>query len=169
MIEGVRFDLDDLPALRDVRPLLLFPGRAAQPLHSVQQSQVSGVAGSGTPSAQMIVLIDGTWRQARNILRHSPQLLSHAIQVSLTTPTTSLIEPLRREPAEHCISTAEACAAALRHVEGGGMGERAAHHLEEALRRMVAQELRHKPPAPPRTPTRKLRSLSSQLTAMLTA
>ena len=75
---------------------------------------------------------------------------------------SSLIEPLRREPAEHCISTAEACAAALRQIEGAE-GERAAEHLEGALAAMVAEQLRHKPPAPERTPTRSLRSLRSQL------
>ena len=127
------------------------------------QNKVDGVAsGGGTLSSQILILIDGTWRQAHHILRHSPQLLAHAIQVSLTAPKSSLIEPLRREPAEHCISTAEACAAALRQIEGAE-GERAAEHLEGALAAMVAEQLRHKPPAPERTPTRSLRSLRSQL------
>ena len=45
------------------RPLLLFPGEGARPLTERDAA-----------ANNCLVVIDGTWRQARHMLRHSPEL-----------------------------------------------------------------------------------------------
>eukprot|EP00966_Prymnesium_polylepis_P038843 901486-Prymnesium_polylepis.2 len=59
------------------------------------------------------------------------------------------------------MSTAEACALALRRLEGGAASaEAAASALEASVRLMVVRELRYSVRAPPRTASRKLRAMS---------
>ena len=133
------------------RPLLLFPGEGARPLTERDAADNN-----------CLVVIDGTWRQARHMLCHSPELAALE-RVALGESTTSRLEPLRREPAGHCTSTAEACAAALRRIERTERGEAAAAALERATGAMVEHALRHAPPVPPRAPSRKRSALVSHL------
>ena len=149
VVRGIRFE----PELREIqvaldegyRPLLLYPGPDAQPLEewgartdsSVHENDPEGVM---QPQKVLLILADGTWRQAHHMLRHSPRLVAACQCVSFSDATKSDFDPLRREPAKHCISTLEACARALRQLEPT---EEAAVHMEESLRYMVAAQLRH--------------------------
>ena len=64
------------------------------------------------PRKVLLVLLDGTWVQAHHMLRHSAGLLDVATQEMFDSEVESEFEALRREPAGHCMSTAEACASA---------------------------------------------------------
>ena len=126
VVRGIRFE----PELREIqaaldegyRPLLLYPGPDAQPLEewgartdsSVHENDPEGVM---QPQKVLLILADGTWRQAHHMLRHSPRLVAACQCVSFSDATKSDFDPLRREPAKHCISTLEACARALRQLE----------------------------------------------------
>ena len=134
------------------RPLLLYPGAEARPLEewaartdsALHEGDLQGDLQDDLQGAEsqkvLLVLADGTWRQAHHMLRHSPRLVAACQCVSFSGATTSDFDPLRREPSRHCTSTLEACARALRLLEPT---DAAAVHMESALRYMVAAQLRH--------------------------
>jgi DTW domain-containing protein len=128
---GVRFD--DRPRLRALaaaprgRVALLYPGPDAVPVDRV----------SALP--ETLVVIDGTWITARKMLARSP-LLRGLPQVSLAPAVASTYRRIRREPAEHCMSTLEAIAAALGALEGDAA--RFAPLLA-AFERLVSTQLAH--------------------------
>jgi len=65
-----------------------------------------------------LIVLDGTWAHARKLLRTNPRLAElprYAFQ-----PAAPSNYRIRREPAEHCVSTIEATVAALCHLEGDG-------------------------------------------------
>ncbi|HEY5091215.1 MAG TPA: tRNA-uridine aminocarboxypropyltransferase, partial [Polyangia bacterium] len=107
---GVNFDDD-----RQVRAALaeeagrpaylLFPGPRAIDLAEAQ------LAGPIT-----LVVVDGTWWQARNLLKRNAVLAAlPQIRFSPRTPSNYRI---RREPADHCVATVEALAQVLGALEG---------------------------------------------------
>jgi len=88
-------------------PYLLFPGPDAVDLARERP------AGPVT-----LVVLDGTWWQAKKLLRRNPRLATLP-RISLAPATPSRYR-IRREPHEHCVSTIEAIAMALRALEGEG-------------------------------------------------
>lgn len=101
-IVGVELDLDKI--LRGPPAILLSPGpnaidlRARPPSHPVT-----------------LVVLDGTWPQARKLLRMNPRLA--ALPRYAFQPAAPSRYRIRREPAEHCVSTIEATVAALECLE----------------------------------------------------
>lgn len=67
----------------------------------------------------MLFLVDGTWSQAKGLVRHNPALLDATTQVMFAEGggDEAIINAIRREPAGHCMSTLEACVKALRIIE----------------------------------------------------
>jgi hypothetical protein len=95
-------------ALADRRELLLL-GRDGQPI--VDPAPIlRGLDG--------IVLIDGTWSQAKTLWWRNPWLLK-LHRLVLNPPRPALLGKLRREPRREALSTLEAAALALRHLEAG--------------------------------------------------
>jgi len=90
---------------------------------------------------QLLVLVDGTWRQAHHMLRHSPALREACTSVRFCGPAHSAFDKLRREPSGDCMSTAEACARALRLLEPTEAATSAAEHIEAAVRQLVQTQL----------------------------
>ena len=138
VVKGQSFS-PDLEQLRSAvaagyEPLLLYPGPGAVSLESWAANRTDASANA------LLVVVDGTWTQAHHMLRHSPELAAACTRVRFSDMTRSDFEPLRREPAGHCVSTLEACARSLRLLEPT---ETAALHLEASLRRMVAKQLSH--------------------------
>jgi DTW domain-containing protein YfiP len=126
--QGVRWD--DHPRLREVcaRPgtMLLYPGPGALP--------VSALA-SAPPD--FLVVVDGTWHQAEQIIERSRLLL--ALPRLSVVPDGGLgYGDLRREPEADCLSTLEAVALALAGLEGDRVRF---EPMREAFRRMVATQL----------------------------
>jgi DTW domain-containing protein len=93
----------------------------------------------GDPSAIVaglkgIVLLDGTWSQAKTLWWRNPWLLKLHRMV-LDPPRPARLGRLRREPRRDALSTIEAAALALHHLEAG---PEAADTLIAALERMMA-------------------------------
>ena len=84
---------------------LLFPSPRARPLDELQPAEYP----------QTLVVIDGTWTQARRILRASPALA--ALPHVCLAPRTPSLYRVRAEPAEHYRSTIEAISGALALLE----------------------------------------------------
>lgn len=105
--------LDEAPALRarlsdaQAPAILLYPGEGARDL--AEQPPTGPVT---------LVVLDGTWWQARKLFRQNPEL-GRLPRYSLSPSAPSRYR-IRREPALHCISTIEAIAEALSLLEPGG-------------------------------------------------
>ena len=83
--------------------MLLFPGEgAAEP--------------SPASAPRTLVILDGTWSQARNLLRQNPLL--RALPRLGLQPAQPSNYRIRREPAAHLLSTIEATAQVLGALEG---------------------------------------------------
>jgi DTW domain-containing protein YfiP len=81
-----------------------------------------------------IVLLDGSWKEAKTLWWRNPWLLKlHRLVVN--PPSPARIGRLRREPRREALSTLEAAALVLRHLEAGPS---AADALMAALDRLMA-------------------------------
>lgn len=172
---GYRFEVDDLDLVseclaRGVKPLLLFPGKNAISLDGNDGSEdyesISEFGGQRLENnkregaerrkalrkeKQLLILVDGTWAEAKRMIMQSPQLTSRCQQIQFTSSYTSIYDVIRKEPEKHCISTLEACAHALTFLEPGTRskidhddstneyngGSEAKKYLEGAMKFMV--------------------------------
>jgi DTW domain-containing protein len=109
-IVRVGLDFSDDPvvqaALASGRTHVLYPGPTARDVESVEP---------GEPIT--LILVDGTWGQAQRLLKANPALMDLP-QLRFTPPQASAYNPIRREPAFHCVATIEALAHVLGHLEG---------------------------------------------------
>jgi DTW domain-containing protein YfiP len=112
----VGVDFDDDRQVRaalaggDGRPAyLLFPGPEAIDL-----------AQARPPCPITLVVVDGTWWQARKLLKRNATLRALP-QIRFTPPAPSNYR-IRREPADHCVATVEALALVLGALEGDPAG-----------------------------------------------
>jgi len=80
-----------------------------------------------------IVVLDGTWSQAKTLWWRNPWLLK-LHRIVLDPPHPARLGRLRREPRREALSTIEATALALRHLEADAQ---AADALVGALERMM--------------------------------
>jgi DTW domain-containing protein YfiP len=94
-----------LPADRDIFLL----GRDGKPLADT---------GFIPRSLEGIVLLDGTWSQAKTLWWRNPWLLK-LHRLVLNPPSPARLGRLRREPRREALSTLEAAALVLRHLEKG--------------------------------------------------
>ena len=116
---------------------------SARPKASADRRELLLVGGDGQPvdnpepilrGLDGIVLIDGTWSQAKTLWWRNPWLLK-LHRLVLNPPRPARLGKLRREPRREALSTLEAAALALRHLE---TGPEAADALLAALGRMIA-------------------------------
>jgi DTW domain-containing protein YfiP len=91
-----------------------------------------------------IVLLDGTWSQAKTLWWRNPWLLK-LHRIVLDPPRPARLGRLRREPRREALSTIEAAALALRHLEAG---PEAADALGAALDPMLESAGRRAPSRP---------------------
>jgi hypothetical protein len=90
---------------RDPAPYVLFPGQGARDLAELPGDRPI-----------TLIVIDGTWPQAKQLLRRNPDLAAlPRVAFSPGAPSAYRIRP---QPAEHCVSTVEALARALDVIEG---------------------------------------------------
>ncbi len=131
---------------------LLFPGPNAIDL-----------AEANLPGPITLVVVDGTWWQARKLLKRNAALA--ALPQIRFTPRAPSNYRIRREPADHCVATVEALAQVLGALEGDperfaallrpfeAMIDTQLHYartVRGARRRHAVHHARH--PARPRTP-----------------
>jgi DTW domain-containing protein len=90
-----------------------------------QQHEILVIGRRGAPVAdprpvlaglEGIVLLDGTWSQAKTLWWRNPWLLK-LHRLVLNPPAPARLDRLRREPRREALSTLEAAALVLRHVE----------------------------------------------------
>jgi len=135
----VGLELDDDPRVRaalaaaatEAPAYLLFPGPDAVDLASAE-------AEGRLPRPLTLVVIDGTWAQARKLLRRN-RTLAALPQLRFSPPAPSRYR-IRREPEDHCVATVEALAHVL------GTLERAPERFATLLRpfeAMVDTQLRY--------------------------
>eukprot|EP00586_Coscinodiscus_wailesii_P017057 CAMPEP_0172515656 /NCGR_PEP_ID=MMETSP1066-20121228/269655_1 /TAXON_ID=671091 /ORGANISM="Coscinodiscus wailesii, Strain CCMP2513" /LENGTH=329 /DNA_ID=CAMNT_0013296789 /DNA_START=343 /DNA_END=1332 /DNA_ORIENTATION=+ len=142
--------------------ILLYPGHGTTSLTDKyssadttndddDESTRNGRARVNDAPTATIVVIDGTWAQARAMMQSSP-CLGVLPQYMFDDDTTSLFNALRREPASHCTSTLEAVSRALRVIAVANKGDNdaasaaafeGAEALENSLRAMVEGQLRY--------------------------
>lgn len=91
-------------ALRASGTMVLFPGPEATDVRALPEPPTT------------LVVIDGTWINARKLVERSP-LLAALPRVGFT-PTHPSNYRIRREPAPHCLSTIEATVHVLEALEG---------------------------------------------------
>ena len=107
------------------RGVIIALGRDGKPLPDIDRV-LRGLEG--------IVLLDGTWSQAKTLWWRNPWLMK--LQRLVLNPTDpARFGRLRREPRPEALSTLEAASLVLRHVEAG---PQAVDALNAALDRLIA-------------------------------
>ncbi|GAA3939936.1 hypothetical protein GCM10022277_39900 [Litoribacillus peritrichatus] len=124
---------------------ILFPGELVpdrEVYHNPQQDQLADLCQHKTPT---VILLDGTWKQARKMLYQSEWLQTPPI-LSIS-PEHSATYALRKAPKEHQLSTAEAGVMVL-NAFGEAKQARLLHqyfelfnHHYRAIRRTMAPEM----------------------------
>ncbi|WP_437930622.1 tRNA-uridine aminocarboxypropyltransferase [Sorangium sp. So ce291] len=101
--EGVVFEEDAriVALASDPTTAVLFPGGDADP--------------AGGPPVRSLIVVDGTWWQARKMLALNPRLA--AVRRIGVTPRAPGNYRIRREPRPECLATVEAVASALAALE----------------------------------------------------
>ncbi len=110
-VDGLDADARLQAELARPNTYLLFPGPNA-----VDVNELAAQRGEGDAPLTLVV-VDGTWWQARSLLRKT-QSLAALPQLRFTPPRPSDYR-IRKEPADHCVSTVEAIAYLLGALEGG--------------------------------------------------
>ena len=87
-----------------------------------------------------LIVVDGTWAQAKKLLRVNPRLAR--LPRYAFEPATPSNYRIRREPAAHCVSTIEATVAALSLLEPGRGGTEDVHAPLRAFDAMVDHQVR---------------------------
>ncbi len=129
----VGIKLDDAPRLRarlsdpEAPAILLYPGEDARDLSR-----------EPPPGPCTLVVLDGTWWQAKKLLQNNPEL-ARLPRYSLSPSAPSRYR-IRREPALHCVSTIEAIGEALSVLEPRGFDR---HALLAPFEAMVDHQLRY--------------------------
>ena len=147
---GYEFDLGRLDIVQDFiakgqTPLLLYPGPNAtsldKPNDIIVHSQNLGESKDSPVGHKehLLILIDGTWPEAKRMVYSSPSLVQQCRQVQFTSKAKSIYSEVRKEPAAHCLSTLEACAQTLVLLDPkkDGPAVKAKEALEHAMRYMV--------------------------------
>ena len=109
---------------------LLFPGPEAAELRGLPRDR-----------PLTLVVLDGTWSQARKLLRINPALA--ALQRVGFVPSRPSGYRIRRQPAPHCVSTIEAIGEVLSVLEPEAIGEDQLTALLEPFRQMNDQQVRY--------------------------
>jgi DTW domain-containing protein len=113
---------------------LILVGRQGEPVDDPEPI-LAGLEG--------IVLLDGSWSQAKTLWWRNPWLLK-LHRLVLNPPRPARLGRLRREPRRDALSTIEAAALALRHLEPDPTP---ADALLAALDRLIAEARRPRQPA----------------------
>ncbi len=122
LIAGAEFDANaDVNAILDDPanyPVTLFPGETAANVALERDAFLASI-----PSGRRLVIfvVDGTWSQARGMLRKSSRLLALP-RVSFTIDTPSQYK-VRKQPREFCLSTVEAVARLVKLLDPAAPAE----------------------------------------------
>ncbi|QEG23157.1 tRNA-uridine aminocarboxypropyltransferase [Mariniblastus fucicola] len=126
------FDRNETFAARDL-PIgdgaaLLYPGKGSRLLDELSEEELP----------KQLVIIDGTWDQAKTLFRDVPQL--HQLPQVKLAPSTPGQYRIRLEPTDTSLSTLEATVQSLQQLEPHTTG---LDELSQAFNTMVEQQLAH--------------------------
>lgn len=142
---GYSFTLEDLDVVAQAieagqQPLLLYPDPYAISLDEVGSDSLPASAITSKLSPQqhgsnnLLILVDGTWTEAKRMVRDSPTLIEKCRQVQFASQQKTIYDAVRKEPQGHCLSTLEATAKALQLLEPNmTTAESAVSHLHSVL------------------------------------
>lgn len=117
------------------------PGPPAEIVALDRQGETAADQRAALAGIKGIVLLDGTWKEAKTLWWRNPWLLKLR-RLVLAPATAARYGRVRREPRREALSTLEAAALALKHLEARPEIERA---LLDRLDRLIAEA----PPAHP--------------------
>lgn len=108
LIEGDQFDdhpvVNELIERDDVHPVVLYPGQNSIDLSKATDQELARMT---PPERRLLVfVIDGTWATARRTMRLSTRLQKQP-RICFSPRRISQFK-VRRQPADHCLSTLEA-------------------------------------------------------------
>ena len=112
-------------AFRDQREVIALDGRS-EPAQA-QEAILRGLDG--------VVVLDGTWKEAKTLWWRNPWLLK-LHRLVLNPPRKSRYGRIRREPRREALSTIEAVGLLMKHLDGGPEAEA---RLLGALHRLIAE------------------------------
>ena len=94
-------------------------------------------------STYLLIIVDGTWTQAKRMVRYSPILLQRCQPIQfMGTSQTSIYDSIRKQPDAYCLSTLESCARTLQLLEPHNpQMERATRYLYTALKALVRTQM----------------------------
>ncbi|KAF7455823.1 DTW domain containing protein [Cryptosporidium felis] len=135
LIHGVPEDLERLrrTVLRDPEvfreTVVLYPGRGSKSVREFLEEQLLGAPETDPPSKDLrkkvldlckrlrlqVILIDGTWHQAKSINKSIPSCIT---RIAINSKLVSDFGPLRKQNKECNVSTVEAAALFLRDLGG---------------------------------------------------
>jgi DTW domain-containing protein YfiP len=121
---GRKDDRIDEAALTAGNTWLLFP--EGTPLH----------ANAPTPRVDRLVVLDGTWHQARRMRQRLGCL--RGLPILRLPPTGVVRERLRKSPTVDGLSTLEAIAGAIARLEGAAAGDALLALYDEVVRRSIS-------------------------------
>jgi DTW domain-containing protein YfiP len=138
VLKGRKFPSQKIPILTEVfkskKSVLLYPSVDAEDLYSLP----SWTDTCDVEEFRAIVVLDGTWNQARGLYAHNPDLKKmRKIKVSVKHESAYVI---RTQPTKDSLCTLESVAYALSHLED----QPAIHHvLTEPLKLMCQYQINH--------------------------
>ena len=142
-------DLDNLSTDADIVEALISTAKSETKL--VNQTSSSLAQTMSNDGIQVLVLVDGTWSQAKRMLRESPTLVDRCTLVQFSDENqTSIYNAVRQEPKAHCLSTLEACAKALQFLENDQRKVDTLEYLQRTLEAHVSAHLQNAKAVEPR-------------------
>ena len=88
-----------------------------------------------------LIVIDGTWTEAKRICRRSPTILRDSIPVKFTSPTESIINDIRRGNKDNFLSSLEAIALAMTKIDTSQESYDCSAVMIQALAAVVENQL----------------------------
>ena len=123
-------------------PVVLYPGQDSLNVTTATADQLASALPAG--KQLIIFVIDGTWANAKRMIRQS-KVLSHLPKISFHVHQTSQYE-FRKQPHAFCLSTVEAVCELVEQLEIRGLAQvtppRAHFHMIEAFRYLVKGQLK---------------------------
>ena len=93
----------------------------------------------------LLIIVDGTWTQAKRMVRNSPVLMQKCNPIQFTgTDDVSIYDSIRKQPDTHCLSTLESCVRTLQLLEPNNTNTKeASRHLLDSLRAMILTQMKY--------------------------
>ena len=118
-------------------PTVLYPGESSVNVSENRAAFLGSIplGSDGKPRRLVVFVIDGTWSQARGMIRRSPRLAALP-RVSFSIEQLSQYK-VRKQPSEYCLSTVEAVARLVKILDPAAPTET----LIETFARVVDHQL----------------------------